>query len=118
MGKPVVAASKVKCMIDLLTFLVRYCVTLFEKPGFKFKDSEVGGNAAEGSYLLLESVDVQIYIANEGEQITWEMRSVYDGRKRNWFSFDLVARLLGYEPETGVMNSSNSELLSGNLKEI
>jgi hypothetical protein len=105
-------------MVTLLIFVVRYCAKLFDRPGFRFRDSAVGWNNAEGSYLLLESVDVQVYISNERDQITWEMRSLYDSDKRNWFSFDLIARLLGSEIATGVMDPANSELLSRNLGEI
>ena len=105
-------------MIAILTFLIRYCPGLLERPGFRFKDSKVGRNPAEGSWILLESDDVQIYICNERETITWEMRSLHDTRSKNWFSFDLIARLLGHEVATGVMDTANSDLLSKNLGNI
>jgi hypothetical protein len=52
------------------------------------------------------------------EKITWQMRSVHDPKNKNWFSFDLIARLLGYEVATGVMDAANSDLLSKNLEKI
>jgi hypothetical protein len=105
-------------MIALLSFLIRYCPQLFERPGFRFKDSGVGRNPSEGSYILVESDDVQIYICNERDEITWQIRSMYDSRKKNWFSFDLVARLLNHEVATGIMGAVNSDLLSKNLERI
>jgi len=105
-------------MITLLTFLIRFCSQLLVTPGFRFKDSAVGRTAAEGSYVLLESDDVQIYLSNEREQITWQIRSMYDPNTRNWFSFDLIARLLGHEISTGVMDAENSDLLSKKLDKI
>jgi hypothetical protein len=105
-------------MITLLTFLIRYCSRLFEQPGFKFRDSGVGRNQAEGSYILLESDEVQIYLCNERDEITWQISSMYDSHRKNWFSFDLIAQLLGYEVGTGVMDTVNSELLLKNLDKI
>lgn len=105
-------------MIALLTFLIRFCSHLLVTPGFRFKDSAVGRNSAEGSYVLLESDDLQICISSEREEITWQIRSLHDPKSRNWFSFDLVASLLGHEVSTGVMDAVNSVLLSENLDSI
>lgn len=105
-------------MIALLTFLIRFCPQLLEKPGFKFRDSEVGRNPIEGSYILLESDDVQIYICNERDEITWRIRSLDDRRNNNWFSFDLVSTLLGHRVATGVMDAANSEWLSKHQDKI
>ena len=105
-------------MITILTFLIHYCSELLEKPGFKFKDSEVGRNPAEGSYILLESDDMQIYVCNEREEMTWQVRSKHDPKNKNWFSFDLIAQLLGHKVATGVMDATNSDLLSKNLGKI
>ena len=105
-------------MIDLLIFLIHFCPELFEKPGFRFKDSKAGPHAAAGSSLLLESDDVQIYICNERGAITWEIRSLYDSSNKNWFSFDLVSHLLGHQVKSGIMNPENSALLLSNLGQI
>ena len=105
-------------MIALLTFLLRYCSCVFERPGFRFKDSGVGRNAAEGSRIHLESPEVEMFIGNEREELTWRIRSTYDSSKRNWFSFDLVAQLLGHDVSTGVMTEENCELLKKDLPEI
>ena len=105
-------------MIALLTFLIQFCAKLLEHPGFKFVDSEIGRNPAEGSSILLESRDVQIFMSNEGEQITWWIRSMYDSRENNWFLFDLVVRWLGLGTVTGVMDAPNSKLLSRELGRI
>jgi hypothetical protein len=105
-------------MIELLNFLIQHCSFLFEKPGFRFKDSRVGRNNAEGSWVLLESGELQIYISSELEAITCEVRSLHDTRSRDWFSFDLIAGLLGHQVESGLMNSTNRQLLSRLLPDI
>jgi len=105
-------------MTDLLNFLIRFCSHLFETPGFRFKDAAVGQNSAEGSYILMESDDLQIYVSNEREQITLQIRSVHDPKSKNWFSFDLIARLLGQKVPTGLMDATNCELLSKNIDTI
>jgi hypothetical protein len=105
-------------MIALLKYLIHFCPQLFEKPGFRFKDSRVGLNPFAGSWILLESDDVQIFLSNEREELSWEMKSLHDSKKKNWFSFDLIARLLGHEVATGNMDAANSDLLSKNLDNI
>lgn len=105
-------------MTSLLNFIIRYCSRLFGKHGFRFKDSKVGQHPAAGSSILLESNDVQIYICDERDQITLQMRSMHDSKKRNWFSFDLISQLLGRQAATGVMDPANATFLSDNIDEI
>lgn len=54
---------------------------------------------------------MQIYISKERDAITWEVRSTHDSNPKNWFSFDLVAELLGHNVDTGTMNTANAVLL-------
>jgi hypothetical protein len=105
-------------MIELLEFLIRYCPQLLEKPGFKFKDSETGPHASYGSWILLESSDVQIMVSNERNDLLWKIRSLHDPDEWNWFSFDLFAGTIGCEVMTALMTSENSELLKNNLDTI
>ena len=102
----------------LLEFLSRYCLSLFEKHGFKFSDSGMGRNPAAGAWVLLDSKDMQIYICNERDELTWEMRSLHDSNKKNWFSIDLISKLLGHSTDTGLMNTDNCDFLSENMDEI
>lgn len=105
-------------MVQLLDFLARFCAKLFEHPGFRFKDSRVGLHSAAGSWILLESEDVQIYLSNERGEISWEMRSLYDSNERNWFSFDLISLFLGRQSTVAVMNAENATFLSQKLVEL
>jgi hypothetical protein len=73
--------NKIIAMISLLNFIIKFCPALFEHPRIRFKSSKTGMNPAEGSWILLESEDVQIFITNEHECITWEMKSFYDMKK-------------------------------------
>lgn len=104
--------------VSLLNFVVANCFGFFEKQCFKIKDLKVGKNPAEGNSILLESNDAEIFISNERDEITWQIRSLYDSDKRNWFSFDLVAQLLGCQVNTAIMDKKNSELLSRNAGQI
>ena len=105
-------------MIQLLTFLIKFCPELLSNSAFRFLNSGTGENAEQGSFILLQSDDVQIYISNEKEQITWQIRSLHDPKSKNWFSFDLIAKLLNFEVCTGLMDAVNSDILSKNLNEI
>lgn len=102
----------------ILEFLVRFCLPLFEKYGFVFKDSSVGQNVAAGASILLDSKDVQIYISYERDELTWEMRSLYDSNNKNWFSIDLISKLLGRTTDTGLMDPANCDFLSRNIDDI
>lgn len=104
--------------ISLLNFVVGNCLGFFEKQCFKIKGLKVGENPAVGSSILLVSNDAEIFISNERDEITWQIRSLYDSNNRNWFSFDLVAQLLGYQINTAIMDKKNSELLSRNTGQI
>ncbi len=111
-------------MTSLLNFLNRFCSPLFEKYGFRFKDSKADKNPAASSWILLESEDVQIYISKELAastwewEITWQMRSMHDSKKKNWFSFDLISQLLGRQVATGFMDDANSKFLSENIDTV
>jgi hypothetical protein len=105
-------------MKNLLEFLVNFCLPLFERYQVKFKDSGTGRHSACGAWVLLDSRHVQIYISNERNEITFEMRSTYDSNKKNWFSFDLVMKLIGQDIRTGVMDENNAKLLIKNIDKI
>jgi hypothetical protein len=105
-------------MLSLLEFLFRRCSRLFEPYSYRIKDSKVGRNPAEGSWILLESKDAEIFVSSERGEITWEMCSLYDSSKKNWFSFDLISALLGRRVTSGIMDKNNSEFLSRNIDSV
>ena len=105
-------------MKALLEFLFRFCLPLFDKHAFRFRDSSTGPNLAAGAWILLDSKDVQIQISHEQDELIWYIRSMYDLNKKNWFSIDLLSRLLGRSTDTGLMDEANSIFLSQNIDEI
>jgi hypothetical protein len=67
---------------------------------------------------LLDSEDVQIHFSYErGDRILY-LRSLYDTNKKNWFSIDLIAQLLGSKVETGLMDEANGVFWAENMDQI
>ena len=102
----------------ILEFLIRFCLPLFEKHGFRFSDSGIVGNHADGASVVLESKDAQICITHGRGEFVWYIRSLYDPNKKNWFSIYLVSQLLGRSTDTGLMDEANCDFLSRNTDEI
>lgn len=91
---------------------------MFEKHGFCFKDSGTGPSVAAGAWILFASTDVQIHLSYERGEIMLSLRSLYDTKKTNWFSIDLISRFLGRNAETGLMDEANSKFFADNIDRI
>jgi hypothetical protein len=105
-------------MKQLLDFLARFCIPLFEKHKFRFKDSGTGQSVVAGAWILLDSGDVQLHLSYERGEFIMSLRSLYDPNKKNWFSIDLILQLLGRKPETGLMDETNSNFWGENTDQI
>lgn len=105
-------------MKQVLQFLIRCCLPLFERHGFRFQDSGVGRNVAAGAWILIQSADVQLHLVCERNELVLQFRSVYDTKKKNWFSIDLISELLGRNARTGLMDDENCSFLAENVDQI
>ena len=61
---------------------------------------------------------MELQLSIERDEITLYFRSLYDKRKRNWYQFSLISKLLGREAVVGIMDESNSAFFADNMDEI
>ena len=105
-------------MIQLLKFIVTYLASLFDEYNFQIKEANNAGNRFSGASILMASDEVEIFLAIERDEITADFHSVFDKRKRNWYSVDIIFNLLGYKNVSGVLDDRSSPLLRDELKKI
>lgn len=117
MDQSVVHEEKID-MSQLLRFVVTFFSVLFDEHGFLIKGSNNAGNRFSGASILLGSNEVEIFIAIERDEITAHFRSLYDKRKNNWYSSEIILAHLGYAEEHGVLNETNASLIRDQLPEI
>jgi hypothetical protein len=105
-------------MIKLLEFVVTYLFRLFDEYGFLIKESGNSGNRFSGASILIVSSELEIFLAIERDEVTADFRSVFDSRKNNWYSVDVVLALLGYRGCRGVLDDKNSILLQKEIPQL
>jgi hypothetical protein len=105
-------------MIHLLKFIVTFLSALFEEYGFLIIESKNSGNRFLGASILMVSSEVEIFLAIERDEMTIRVRSLYDKRKNNWYSIEIILALLGHKDCYGVLDDRNSSLIQNELSEI
>jgi hypothetical protein len=117
MGKSVEFAEKIK-MTKLRDFIDKYLSSLLDEYDFLLKESKNSDNSFYGESVLVASSEVEIFIAIERDEITADFRSLFDKRKNNWYSSDVIFALLGHTACLAVLNHNNATLLRDKLPEI
>jgi len=105
-------------MIQLLKFIVAFLPALFDEYGFLIKESKNSGNRFSGASILMVSSEVEIFLAIERDEITAFFRSMFDKRKSNWYSIEIILALLGHKDCSGVLDDYNSSLIRDELPQI
>ena len=112
------AGTALSQMQPILDSLRQCCAPLLESSDFKVVRSESGRSGFEGASILMESNDVEIFVASEREQIAGWIRSKYDPNPQNWFSIDLISNLFARPAETGVMDEGNLQFLRSHMGQV
>ena len=105
-------------MTQLLKYIISYFSILFDEYGFLIKESNNTGNKFSGASILLTSSELEIFLAIERDEITAFFRSVFDKRKNNWYSTDVILNFLGNKNSLGILNDTNSNMLRDGLPEL
>lgn len=114
MGQSVVYAKEI-IMIKLLQFIVRFLSSLFDEYGFSITASNNSGNRFAGASILMASSEMEIFLAIERDEITAQFRSVYDKRKNNWYSAEIVLDLIGRKSCLGVLDDRIGSYIQSDL---
>lgn len=105
-------------MNDILKFLINYCSDLYLTRSFKFIDSEVSQSFGNAILVLSNGVTSLKFTMDKG-QMFLDFKSDFSKKKNDWYSFDLIRKLL--REETGyysILDDSNGKFISENLLEI
>jgi hypothetical protein len=117
MGQSMVHAKEI-IMIKLLQFIVMFLSSLFEEHGFSITASNNSGNRFAGASILMASSEMEIFLAIERDEITAQFRSVFDKRKSNWYSVEIVLALVGRENCLGVIDDRIGSYIQSDLPAI
>lgn len=105
-------------MIRLFSFIIAFLPDIFEKYGFSIKNFHDSGNRFAGASIYMTSDEMEIFLAIERDEITISFRSLFDKKKNNWFSAEVVLAFLGHKGCSGVMGDQNSSLLRDEFKKL
>ncbi len=105
-------------MNKLFQFIINFLSALFDEYGFIITSSKNSGNDFHGASIIMSSSDLEIFLAIERDEITAQFRSLYDNRKNNWYSAEIVLTLLGNKGCIGVLDIRMANLLKIELPAI
>lgn len=110
--------AKILIMNKILKFILKYLSSLFDEYGFSIMKSNNSGNRFSGASILLASDEIEIFIAVERDEITAQFRSVFDKRKNNWYSAEVVLALFDYKNCNGVLDDRVGSFIKDELSVI
>ena len=105
-------------MNKLLQFIINFLSALFDEYGFSIVSSNNSGNDFSGASILMTSSEIEIFLAVERNEITVQFRSLFDRRKSNWYSSEIVLALVGHKSGIGVIDERNGYSLKKLLPAI
>jgi len=105
-------------MTKLLELITKYMSILFDKYGFYIRESKNSGNEFSGASILLSSDEMEIFLSIERGEVTAYIRSLYDKKKDNWYSLDVVLALVGNSGSSGIIKEDNAFLFQKKLPDI
>jgi hypothetical protein len=106
-------------MTQILAFIVAHMEFLWVGARFRITGSEVttvnGGNAL----LLVESDVIRLRFVRDRDQLFLDFQPIHAASSSEWFSVDLIRRLLLGQPEvSGLLDEGYAEFVRDRLDEI
>ena len=105
-------------MNKLLQFIITFFSDLLDQHGFWITSSSNSGNVFSGASIVMASSEMEIFLAIERDEITAQFRSVFDKRKNNWYSAEIVLALVGHDNCLGVLDDGIGTYLKNDLPAI
>lgn len=81
-------------------------------------ESKNTGNRFSGASIRLASDEMEIFLAIERDEITVDVRSLFDKRKKYWYSIDTIFSILGHSEYKGVLDKNNAPILRDELSKL
>lgn len=106
-------------MRALLEFLLAQCLFLFDGNRYRFVDSESSDSFGGNASITLTGESLRIRLVRERGQIFADFQPLGLRGKQDWFSIDVVRRLIIDEQSwLSIMDRDNVEFLREHLGEI
>jgi hypothetical protein len=106
-------------MTKILEFIASYMGYLWKGARFQIVGSRVDTSFGTNAVLLVESERLRLRFVSDRDQLFLDLQPADTASRKEWFSIDIVRRMLRGQRETSaVLDSSYAEFLRDNLDEI
>ena len=106
-------------MTQILLFIATYMGYLWKNSRFRVAGSEVATSFGGDALLLVESEQVRLRFVSDRAQLFLDLQPASADGNDEWYSIDLVRRLLlGHREGSAVLDSSYADFLNQHLDEI
>ncbi len=106
-------------MTEILRFLTDWLAFLYARGRFWFVDSGVSTSFGGDAYLVLESDAMRIRLIRDRAQLFMDFQARGDDGEMDWYSIDVVRRLLtGERQETAELSPDYARFLEEHVDEI
>jgi hypothetical protein len=106
-------------MTRILAFVASFMGFLWSGARFRITGSEVSTSNGGDALLLVESSGLRLRFTCDRTQLFLDLQSVAASGPREWYSIDLVRRLLLGQPEpSSLLDESFARFLGENLAEV
>jgi hypothetical protein len=106
-------------MTEILRFLVEHLEFLYAPDRFRFVDSRTSASFGGDAFLVLASDVLRIRLVRDRGQLFMDFQAAAEHDGRDWFSIDVVRRLLtGERQDTAELSPEYARFLEEHLDEI
>ena len=106
-------------MTEILRFLVEHLAFLYAPDRFRFVDSRTSTSFGGDAFLVLASDVLRIRLVRDRGQLFMDFQATAERDDRDWYSIDVVRRLLtGERQDTAELSPEYARFLEEHLDEI
>jgi hypothetical protein len=106
-------------MTEILRFLIEHLQFLYASGRYRFVDSETSTSFGGDTFLILASDVMRIRLVRDRGQLFMDFQATAERDDRDWFSIDVVRRLVtGERQDTAELSPEYARFLEEHLDEI
>jgi hypothetical protein len=106
-------------MTRILAFIASYCGFLWIDAKFRIVGSEISSSGGSDALLLVESDALRLRFISDRRQLLLDMQPAQTSEPNEWFSVDLIRRLILGRPEkSAILDESYAVFVQEHLGEI
>lgn len=106
-------------MTTILSFIAVHMGFLWGDARFRITGSDVASSNGGDAFVMVESEALRLRFVRDRGQLLLDFQPVLAGDASEWFSVDLIRRLvLGTPESSGVLDEGYAAFLSGHISEL